>query len=94
MARYITTCGTPASAVRPIIALMPGSRRGEIRNNLPIMREASDRFPRYRAIIIHYLRHTGKRGFECRCTRGDECPAAVAQYVGGVFFAHYGYTSL
>ncbi len=37
---------------RPIIALMPGSRRGEIRNNLPIMREASDRFPRYRAIII------------------------------------------
>ncbi len=30
---------------RPMIALMPGSRRGEIRNNLPIMREASDRFP-------------------------------------------------
>ena len=35
-----------------MIALMPGSRRGEIRNNLPIMREASDRFPQYRAIII------------------------------------------
>ena len=37
---------------RTMIALMPGSRYGEIRNNLPIMRLAADRFPQYRPIII------------------------------------------
>lgn len=37
---------------RPLIALMPGSRKGEIRNNLPIMRLAADSFPQYRPIII------------------------------------------
>jgi len=37
---------------RPMIALMPGSRRGEIRNNLPVMAAASDMFPQYRAVII------------------------------------------
>lgn len=37
---------------RPLIALMPGSRRGEIRNNLPVMVAASDMFPQYRAVII------------------------------------------
>lgn len=37
---------------RPLIALMPGSRRGEIRNNLPIMVAAADMFPQYRAVII------------------------------------------
>lgn len=36
---------------RPIIALLPGSRLGEIRCNLPLMIEASDRFPQYRAVI-------------------------------------------
>ncbi|MDE6072749.1 MAG: lipid-A-disaccharide synthase [Muribaculaceae bacterium] len=30
---------------RPIIALLPGSRRGEIRNNLPLMIAAAKRFP-------------------------------------------------
>lgn len=29
---------------RPIIALLPGSRRGEIRNNLPLMIAAAKRF--------------------------------------------------
>lgn len=37
---------------RLMIALMPGSRRGEIRNNLPVMVAASDMFPQYRAVII------------------------------------------
>lgn len=37
---------------RPLIALMPGSRRGEIRNNLAVMRAAVDRFPQYRGVII------------------------------------------
>ncbi|MCH5229628.1 MAG: lipid-A-disaccharide synthase [Muribaculaceae bacterium] len=30
---------------KPLIALLPGSRKGEIRNNLPIMIEAMKRFP-------------------------------------------------
>ena len=37
---------------RQLIAIMPGSRKGEIRNNLPVMRLAADRFPQYRGVII------------------------------------------
>lgn len=36
---------------RPIIALLPGSRKGEIRNNLPIMIEAAKKFPEFQYII-------------------------------------------
>lgn len=36
---------------RPIIALLPGSRRGEIRNNLPLMVEAAKRFPEFQYVI-------------------------------------------
>ena len=36
---------------RPIIALLPGSRMGEIRCNLPVMAEAVRRFPQYRPVI-------------------------------------------
>ena len=36
---------------KPVIALLPGSRRGEIRNNLPLMIEAAKRFPDYRYIV-------------------------------------------
>lgn len=36
---------------RPIIALLPGSRLGEIRNNLPIMVQATDGFVQYRPVI-------------------------------------------
>lgn len=36
---------------RPLIALLPGSRMGEIRNNLRVMVAASERFPQYRAVI-------------------------------------------
>ncbi|MCM1319910.1 MAG: lipid-A-disaccharide synthase [Muribaculaceae bacterium] len=36
---------------RPIIALIPGSRKGEVKNNLPFMIEACKRFPDYQIIV-------------------------------------------
>lgn len=36
---------------RPIIAILPGSRRGEIRCNLPIMIEAAKRFPDFQYVV-------------------------------------------
>ena len=36
---------------RPIIAILPGSRRAEIRNNLPLMIEAAKKFPDYQYVI-------------------------------------------
>lgn len=36
---------------RPLIALLPGSRKGEIRNNLRVMAEVVERFPQYRGVI-------------------------------------------
>ena len=36
---------------REIIALLPGSRRGEVRNNLPIMLQAAKRFPDFQYIV-------------------------------------------
>lgn len=36
---------------RPILALVPGSRRGEIRNNLPIMGDVAARFPQLQAVV-------------------------------------------
>lgn len=36
---------------RPIIALLPGSRKGEIQNNLPLMIEAVKRFPEFQYVI-------------------------------------------
>ena len=36
---------------RPIIALLPGSRRSEVVRNLPIMEQACDRFPQYRGVV-------------------------------------------
>lgn len=38
-------------AERPIIALLPGSRRGEIRNNLRLMIEAARRFPEFQYVV-------------------------------------------
>ena len=38
-------------ADKPIIALLPGSRRGEIRNNLPLMIEAAKRFPDFQYVV-------------------------------------------
>lgn len=36
---------------RPVVALLAGSRRGEIKNNLPFMAELSKRFPGYRFVL-------------------------------------------
>ena len=36
---------------RPILALVPGSRRGEIRCNLPVMVDVARRFPDYQAVV-------------------------------------------
>lgn len=36
---------------RPILALLPGSRRGEIRNNLPVMLKAASGFVQYQAVV-------------------------------------------
>lgn len=36
---------------KPIIAILPGSRRSELRNNLPIMLAAAKQFPQYQAVV-------------------------------------------
>ena len=36
---------------RPLIALLPGSRKSEIRNNLPLMLEAAKKFPQCRYVV-------------------------------------------
>ncbi len=36
---------------RPILALVPGSRRGEIKCNLPVMLETASRFESYQAVV-------------------------------------------
>lgn len=36
---------------RPIIALIPGSRRGEVKNNLPLMIKAAKQFPECQIIV-------------------------------------------
>ena len=45
---FVTRHGLPH---RPIIALVPGSRVREIRDNLPLMLEAAARHPQYQAVI-------------------------------------------
>lgn len=39
------------SADRPLLALVPGSRMGEIRNNLPVMEEVAERFPEFQPVV-------------------------------------------
>ncbi len=36
---------------RPVIALLPGSRRGEIQSNLPLMIEAAKRYPEFQYVV-------------------------------------------
>lgn len=36
---------------RPVLALMPGSRRGEIADNLPVMDAAARQFPQYTIVV-------------------------------------------
>ncbi len=51
--RKLAQSTTPAATdnSRPMLLLVPGSRRGEIRNNLPIMTEVALRTPDYRVIV-------------------------------------------
>ena len=44
-------CADNSLRNRPIIALLPGSRRGEIRNNLPVMLRAAEQFVQYQTVI-------------------------------------------
>lgn len=52
---------------RPVIALLAGSRRGEIYNNLPIMAQMSEKFPEYQFVVTgvdwldkeHYRKNIG-----------------------------------
>lgn len=46
---FMTANGLPLS--RPVLALVPGSRRGEIRNNLPIMAEVARRHTELQPVI-------------------------------------------
>lgn len=48
---FIERQGLDTDSERPIIALLPGSRRGEIRNNLPVMIAAAKRFPEFRYVV-------------------------------------------
>lgn len=36
---------------KPILAILPGSRRSELRNNLPIMLAAAKQFPQYQPVV-------------------------------------------
>ena len=42
---------------RPVIALLAGSRRGEIRDNLPLMARLAEKFPGYQFVVagVHWL---------------------------------------
>lgn len=40
-----------ADGIKPIIALLPGSRRSEIKNNLPLMIAAARRFPDFQYVV-------------------------------------------
>lgn len=46
---FLAAAGIPDD--KPLIALLPGSRAGEIRNNLPLMVKAAMRFPAYRFVV-------------------------------------------
>lgn len=39
------------SGKKPLLAIVPGSRVGELRNNLPVMLEAAKRFPGYQPVV-------------------------------------------
>ena len=48
---FATFCEQHGLTERPIIALVPGSRVREIRDNLPLMLQAAARHPEYQAVI-------------------------------------------
>lgn len=48
---FHTFCSQHRLREKPVIALLPGSRLGEIRNNLPVMVKAAARFVQYQPVI-------------------------------------------
>lgn len=75
---------------RPLVALMPGSRRGEIKANLPVMLEAMDRFTQYKGVIIgapgiedsYYAGFLGRR--EIPVLREEAAPAILKHCRGAL----------
>jgi lipid-A-disaccharide synthase len=49
--RYKSSAGSEQLAAKPIIALLPGSRKQEIMKKLPIMLEVAPKFPEHQFII-------------------------------------------
>ncbi len=70
---------------RPIVALLAGSRRGEIRDNLPLMARLSRKFPDYQFVVagVHWLdkslydRYMAGTGLHYVCDRTYETLAAA-----------------
>ncbi len=70
---------------RPIVALLAGSRRGEIRDNLPLMARLSKKFPDYQFVVagVHWLdkslydRYMAGTGLHYVCDRTYETLAAA-----------------
>ena len=70
---------------RPIVALVAGSRRGEIRDNLPLMVRLAGRFPEYQFVVTGvpwleralYDRYLAGSGIRCVCDQTYETIAAA-----------------
>ncbi len=70
---------------RPIVTLLAGSRRGEIRDNLPLMARLSKKFPDYQFVVagVHWLdkslydRYMAGTGLHYVCDRTYETLAAA-----------------
>ena len=60
---------------RPIVALVAGSRRGEIRDNLPLMARLSERFPGHQFVVtaVPWL----ERSLYKQYMAGSDLPSAV-----------------
>jgi lipid-A-disaccharide synthase len=48
---FIRNNSVPTRQTRPVVALLPGSRKQEIQKKLPIMLEASKAFPQYQFVV-------------------------------------------
>jgi len=70
---------------RPIVALLAGSRRSEIRDNLPLMARLAERFPGYQFVVagVHWLdralyeRYMAGSGIRYVCDQTYETLAAA-----------------
>lgn len=65
-AEFLASAGLPD---KPLLALMPGSRKGEIRANLPVMLQAAAATPHYRPVIVAAPGISA--GYYAHCGAGD-----------------------